>query len=191
MTFLRQAWSKTRFLLLASLIWGVFSEAKSLHETIAHKLAPAYEYSSEDLRAKEMERNCEERTSARRAVTICWYPLSAEARNYEEEHLEPVTQLLNEVGFGMAVFLMGAAVLRFAWHSVTSAWALFLRKLPPELSARASQGFKSSAGGIWSRIQAKRAEREFLRYHRLYQGGLLSEAEFEAKKRELKPKILG
>lgn len=191
MNFLRLAWSKIWLLLLAALICGAFNEAKSLHEIIAYKVAPGYEYSAEDLRMKALERECEERNRARNATTICWFPIGKEAYSYEAEYIKPMLKMLNEASGAVVSLLLAAAILRFAWHSVTTAWALILRKLPPDLSGRASQGAHAAAGGIWGRIQARRAERQFLRYHRLYQGGLLSEAEFEAKKRELKPKILG
>lgn len=188
MNFLRTARSKTWLVLLAALIFGAFSQAKSLHEIIAYKVAPGYEYSAEDLRMKSLERECEERNGP---ATICWFPVGQEAYSYEMKHIKPVLKLLNEASLVVASLLLGAAALRFAWLSVSAAWVLVQRKLPPDLSGRASQGVHAAAGGIWGRIQARRAERQFLRYHRLYQGGLLSEAEFEAKKRELKPKILG
>lgn len=43
---------------------------------------------------------------------------------------------------------------------------------------------------LLSSVRSHLAERELLRFHRLHLSGLIDEAEFEAKKLELKPKIL-
>lgn len=191
MKFLRQAIRQTWLLLLVALFWGVFSVSTSVQKSLAYKMAPDYVFSAEDLRAKELERDCEARNRVSMRRESCSPSLSFEAWNFEREHIEPAVKTMTELSQGVAVLLLVIAGLRLAWLAGDTALACLRQKLPPGLGGRAAQGMQSAAGGLWPKIQSWRAERQFHRYHRLYQGGLLSEAEFEAKKRELKPKILG
>lgn len=184
MTSLRSTTIKVTLLLLCALALGVFAERELIHERVAYNFAPKHLLSEDDLQILQLRQACEGK-----GRSICAFYMSSEGEDFEEEHIKPTMRLIAGASAVVCVILLviAAAIFIRALYS----W-LATRVRVAGMAARVNtfDGLPGVAN-LGQRLRSWQAERKFLRYRRLYDSGLLSEAEFEAKKRELKPLIMG
>lgn len=178
MRIIRDLVRKTGLLLVGLLALAIFQESEPLREGLARKLAPEFAYSSEDAMAKQQRDGCKADARRRGAFVICAIPLSKEAYEYEREHIDSKADFFEEAAaFGMGLLAFGffVRVLLNIHNILKGRFNVNLMNIP-----RSALRF----------IRSRKAELSFMRYKRLFDNGVISEAEFSAKKQELKARIL-
>lgn len=185
----RILWQATP-LLVALWTVGFITQNWEAREAIATKIAPAYVAPGADLLLARAKKSCEDddwrfrpygrpdkcefKSPEERKRAIDREASSAQAA-YWGEQIKPRMEFIQEATFaGWVVFgLLLIIVLLYNLYRHIK-----------------ENGMLANLGALLKAFRSRKAEHEFMRYKRLFENGLLSEEEFEGKKRELKPKVL-
>jgi hypothetical protein len=183
----RIVWQATP--LLVALFTMVFlAESRPIQEAVATRTTPAFVVPGEDVLFELAKKRCEERElggffrtdkceykdADKRKEAIDWEKWRAEV-DYSNAHIRPKMEFIEDASY------TGSAVLAFL---------LALVLLYNLYRYAKDNGVLDKLSGLLKAFRSRKAEHEFMRYKRLFENGLLSEEEFERKKRELKPKVL-
>lgn len=179
-------------LLIAFASTGLLAGAEPVQKVLASLVAPEYVRPPDEVLLERARESCKKRNwmdeyfgrnscdfsePGRKTLELHEQAVAA-YRFYEREHLESKMDFISEAG------AIGSALLAFALAIVVT------RNLYRFVKENGMPSLPGKAGNFFKALASRKAERDFMRYKRLFDNGLLSEEEFEKKKRELKPKIL-
>lgn len=187
----RILWQATP-LLVVFFTTAYIADHYAAREAIAKRVAPTYVVPSEDVLLARAKKRCAEEQWARALYidTDCEYKhpekrkqaIGDEAQRvreaYYHAHIVPRMDFIEEASYAVATvlaLLLGIVLLYNLYRHVKENGM-------PSVLVR--------LGSLFNALRSRKAEHDFMRYKRLFENGLLTEEEFERKKRELKPKIL-